>query len=391
MTTSYKEHFQRFLRADPVRLHFAAHSHHYWPDVSEAAHARAWDLAAQRADRKWGPLFGDVLPRARRHIADLLSLPDGDGIAFAPNTHELVVRLVSSLERPGPLRVLTTDSEFHSFNRQSRRWEEAGLVTVERVAAEPFDDFPARFEAAARGGGHDLVFFSHVLFNSGYVVPDLARLVHAVPDDDTMVVIDGYHGFCALPTDLAPVAGRAFYLSGGYKYAMAGEGVCFVHCPPGRAARPVNTGWFAGFGDLEKPVDAEVGYAEDGMRMMGATFDPSGILRFVEVWDHWRREGLEVATIHAHVRRLQDRMLEALAAGAAGPVRLDDLIPGVEAEDRGHFLTFRTPRAGEIHDRLVEAAVWTDYRADRLRFGFALYHDAEDVDALLERLARVGA
>ena len=46
-------------------------------------------------------------------------------------------------------------------------------------------------------------------------------------------MIDGYHGFMALPTDFAAIAGRAFYLAGGYKYAMAGEGVCFMHCPPG--------------------------------------------------------------------------------------------------------------------------------------------------------------
>ena len=50
----------------------------------------------------------------------------------------------------------------------------------------------------------------------------------------TVVAIDGYHGFMAVPTDLSRIAGRAFYLAGGYKYAMAGEGVCFLHCPPER-------------------------------------------------------------------------------------------------------------------------------------------------------------
>ena len=46
-------HFARFFAADPARLHFAAHSHHPWPDATEAAHARYWDDAATRADRKW--------------------------------------------------------------------------------------------------------------------------------------------------------------------------------------------------------------------------------------------------------------------------------------------------------------------------------------------------
>ena len=31
---SYKKHFSRALEAHPGRLHFAAHSHHLWPDVT---------------------------------------------------------------------------------------------------------------------------------------------------------------------------------------------------------------------------------------------------------------------------------------------------------------------------------------------------------------------
>jgi len=33
--------------------------------------------------------------------------------------------------------------------------------------------------------------------------------------------------------------------------------------------------------------------------------------------------------------------------------------------------------------------VVVDVRGDRLRFGFGLYHDADDVDRLLERLAQL--
>jgi len=185
---------------------------------------------------------------------------------------------------------------------------------------------------------------------------------------------------------MSGIEDRVFYLAGGYKYAMAGEGVCFAHCPRGFATRPVNTGWFAGFAELERGVGGPVAYADDGMRMMGATFDPTGLLRFVEVWDHWARTGVTVDLIHRHVGELQRRMIDALRAGDRGGLSLDDLIPGPDADDRGHFLTFRTPRAGEIHERLVEAGVWTDFREDRLRFGFALYHDPSDVDSLLERL-----
>ncbi|MFT4541621.1 MAG: kynureninase, partial [Planctomycetota bacterium] len=46
-------------------------------------------------------------------------------------------------------------------------------------------------------------------------------------------------------------------------------------------------------------------------------------------------------------------------------------------------------RAAELHQALRKLGVITDYRGDRLRFGFGLYHDEADVDALCERVADV--
>jgi len=54
------------------------------------------------------------------------------------------------------------------------------------------------------------------------------------------------------------------------------------------------------------------------------------------------------------------------------------LLPGA----RGNFLTWRTERAPALHQRLAELGVVCDYRHDRLRLGFGLYHDPDDIDAL---------
>jgi hypothetical protein len=40
--------------------------------------------------------------------------------------------------------------------------------------------------------------------------------VGTVADEEALVVIDGYHGFLALPTDLSKIEDRVFYLAGGY-------------------------------------------------------------------------------------------------------------------------------------------------------------------------------
>lgn len=384
-----RDHFSRFLQAEPGRLHVAAHSHHPWPDVTADAHQRAWEDAARHQDDKWDVVFGEVVPAAQRAVADRLSLPDPTTVTFGPNTHGFVLRLLSCLpERP---RLLTTDAEFHSFARQIRRLEEAGRVEVERVSAEPFATFPERFAAAAQPGGHDLVFLSQVFFDSGYIVPEVERIVAAVPDDRTFVVLDAYHGFMAVPTDFASLAGRAFYLAGGYKYAMAGEGTCFLHAPPGYAPRPVDTGWFAGFGALADRPGA-VGYATDGSRFAGATFDPTGLYRFVAVQRWWDAIGLTVAAVHHHVGGLQERFLQGLADADVAHPSVDALVPGrEEVADRGHFLTFRLPEAGRLREALAAHRVVTDHRGDRLRFGFGCYHGADDIDALVDRLSHAAA
>jgi selenocysteine lyase/cysteine desulfurase len=371
-----KAHFSRFLGARPGRLHFAAHSHHPWPDVSFDAQQRAWLDAAELMDDKWAIIFGDLVPSAAARVAAVVGLSDPAALTFAPNTHDLLVRIFSCLDPP--VRVLSTDAEFHSFNRQSRRWEEAGLAVVDRIPAEPFETFAERFTREARAGAHDLIYLSQVFYDSGFVVPNLDRIVASVPEDRTYIVIDGYHGFMARPTHFGAIQERVFYLAGGYKYAMAGEGACFLHVPPGYGARPVDTGWYAGFGQLETGVTDQVLYAEDGTRFNGATTDPSGIYRLEAVLKWLEAVGVTVADIHAHAAALQQRFL----AGAELP---GELLPP-EPHPRGNFLTFRTERAGDLYRALHERDVITDHRADRLRIGFGIYHDEEDVDRLLTNL-----
>jgi selenocysteine lyase/cysteine desulfurase len=382
---SYKEHFRRTLRAAPARLHFAAHSHHPWPDVTEDAQRFAWVDAGERLDFKWEHIFGTVIPKAQGHVARILGLSDPKTVAFSPSTHDFVLRIFSCLERK-PVRILTTDSEFHSFVRQAKRWEEAGLATVEMVKVEPFSTFGERFAERAASGDHDLIYVSQVFFNSGFVFEALPDAVAAAPPD-TWFVVDGYHAFFALPVDLSALEDRIFYMSGAYKYAMSGEGACFLHCPPGWGARPVDTGWFAGFGSLYNRPGDQVEYGTDGSRFLGATLDPTGVYRFNAVADLWEREGVSVAMIHDHVRALQQQFLDRLDGIGARELHSGRLVPDRAHRERGHFLTFRGSAAGDLFERMRQHAIVTDWRLDRLRFGFGIYHDPEDVDELAGRLA----
>lgn len=373
-----KHRFTQFLAPD--RLHLAAHSHHLWPDVTQAAQEQAWRDAAAYVDDKWNEVIrGRLLPANRRHIASHLGLSDPATIAFAPSTHELVVRLLSCLEPP--VRIATTSAEFHSFRRQAARWEEAGVAAVDWVEAEPFATFPDRMAAAAAGA--DLVYVSHVFYDSGYAIPDLGAVAAAAPAE-AVVAVDGYHGFLALPTDLAALEDRVFYIAGGYKYAMSGGGVCFMHCPPGYGTRPVNTGWMAGFGGLAS-AEAGVEYAADGTRFFGATFDPTAWYRFHAVMEMLEEEGVTAAAIHDHVGGLQTRFMDGLGSGR-GPFTPQALMPPWDGALRGNFLTFDLTDAAAVYEALHERNVVTDHRGSRLRIGFGVYHDEGDVARALDAI-----
>ena len=381
-----ERHFSRFRSADPRRLHFAAHSHHPWPDASERAHAQYWTDSATLADRKWQKVMGEVVPAAQGHVARITGLSDPRQVAFAPNTHEFVTRIYSCLDPSRPARVLTSASEFHSFRRQTRRLQEAGRAIVTEVPAEPWASFTDRFGEAARSGEWDLVWLSHVFFDSGFVVPGLESICEASPRS-AVVCIDGYHAFCALPVNLAQVHRRAFYLAGGYKYAMSGEGACWLAVPPGCELRPVDTGWYASFDTLAVAPGAAVPYSGDGYRFWGATFDPSGLYRFNAVMDWLAGTGTTIADIHRHAVELQKHFLDGLARLRLAHLGPQHLVPPAGVA-RGNFLAFDVDRAAELHERISAQGVYIDRRDRRLRFGFGVYHSEHDVRLLLEALAR---
>ena len=383
---NFKRLFGRSLGADPERLHFAAHSHHLWPDASFDGQMEAWNDAARLADRKWDKVMDEVWPAAQAEVSAELGTGIPDAIVFAPNTHDLLVRLFAAISSESPVRVLTSDGEFHSARRQFARWEEAGAAAVERIPAEPFDSFSDRFLAAAQPGAHQLIFVSQVMFGSGRLLEQVEQLAALGRADGPWVVIDGYHAFMAVDRPFGERASAsAFYLGGGYKYAMAGEGCAFMHAPTGFAERPPITGWFAEFEDLSLPPGS-VGYARDASRFLGATFDPSALYRFTAVRRMLGENGLTTARISAHVENLQRRLLDSLGGT---PLAEAELLNPLDGGPHARFLAFRSPHAQRWYAELKAQNCMTDVRGDVLRIGFGIYQDERDVERLVELLGRL--
>ena len=146
--------------------------------------------------------------------------------------------------------------------------------------------------------------------------------------------------------------------------------------------RPLYTGWFAEFGTLNQTKTAQVQYSENGYQFAGATMDFTALYRLEAVLDLYQQQHITIDAVHQHVQQLQQAFLVELAQ-QQHPLLNHDALLAQDLTHHGHFLTFRLPSLEQVSalaSYLKNHKIHTDYRGDRLRFGFAPYQDATDFD-----------
>ena len=79
--------------------------------------------------------------------------------------------------------------------------------------------------------GADLIVVSHVLFNTGQLLPELKALVAAAHAQGARVLLDVYHSLGVLPVDVAALD-VDFAVGGSYKYLRGGPGACYLYIHP---------------------------------------------------------------------------------------------------------------------------------------------------------------
>jgi kynureninase len=375
---SLAPHYSRFRVSQ--RLLLTGHSHQAWPDCGFEAQSQAWLDAARYVDDKWDHAF-ERAQRVREGFTRLLG-DAGEGIALAPNTHELVVRLLSGLPLRDRPRLVTTDGEFHTIRRQLDRLAEEGLEVV-RVAEQPVETVSRRL-AAAVDGRTALALVSAVFFDTGRIARGLGEVAASCRRHGAALLVDAYHALNVVPFSLADEGlDDAFVVGGGYKSCQLGEGNCFLRLPLGATLRPVVTGWYSEFTALtERGETGRVVYGQGADRFAGATYDPTSHYRAAAVFEFFREQGLTPALL----REVSQHQIGVLASAFDSL----DLDPAVVARDRalplgeiGGFLALRSPLAASLARELHARDVMIDTRGDVLRFGPAPYlSDAQLRDAM---------
>ena len=382
-------HYSRFdVGGDRILL--SGHSHQAWPDVAEAGLLECFADAAAAVDGKWA-LAEAKVEQVRAGYRRFLGDPAGE-IAVAPNTHDLIVKLLSCLDLRRRPRLVTTEGEFHSLRRQLDRLAEEGLEVV-RVPVAPVATLAERL-AAEVDDRTALVGVSAVLFMTAQVVPGLGATAAACEHHGAELLVDAYHALGTVPFDIHQLGlASAWITGGGYKYLQLGEGNAILRIPPHRHdVRPVITGWFAEFDLLTASRDDphHVAYGAPASRFASGTYDPASAYRGARVLGFFDEVGLTPELLH----RSYQHQLRALADAFDSL----DLPPAVIDRDRttpiadlGGFLSLVTPRAGEVRRALTERGVLTDSRADRLRVGPAPYLSDRQLESGMGVIGEVAA
>ncbi len=361
------EYYSQFRVAE--RLLLTGHSHQAWPDVAFIGHKKAYQDAAEYVDYKWDRAF-EKAEEVRQGYARLLDDENGF-IALGSNTHELVVRFLSSLPLKEKPKLITSDGEFHTIRRQLARLEEEG-IEVERIPSRPVDEIAEQVKKRI-DERVAAVLVSSVFFNSGLINPAIREIAVQCEKHGVALLVDAYHSLNVAPFSIRDLhLQNAFVTGGGYKYCQLGEGNCFLRFPSDFKGRPAITGWYSEFSMLAGKHTGQVEYGQGADLFAGSTYDPVSHYRAAEVFDFCRKMELSPGFLR-QVSQHQIGLLIEVFNNLDLPEKIITLDHNIPLQTRAGFLVLQSPEAGKIQKELMRAGVWTDHRGQALRFGPAPY------------------
>jgi selenocysteine lyase/cysteine desulfurase len=314
----------------------------------------------------------------RTAIARLLHA-SGDDVAVTTSVSQGVSGLVSALDLAGERnRIVISEYEFPTVGQIAHAQELRGAEVV-HVRPDPDGSIPPERFAEAIDERTALVCCTTLSYRSGHR-HDVAAIAEAAHAAGAIVLADSYQACGAIELDVRSLGADAV-TGGTVKYLLGTSGLGFMWVRPEVRTRliPLQTGWFAD---------------EDIFAMSIADYSPHASARrfdagtppvpslYAGVAGISLVEEAGVPAIEAHVSGLVDRLLDGLDALMARVVTPRD------PRRRGPLVCIRARDVEELVSALAADRIVVSAREDKIRVALHLYNVDDDVDTLLEALAR---
>lgn len=374
-------HYSKFDVAN--RLLFTGHSHQAWPDVAFDGIQEYMEMVSEQVDKKWD--FGfEKTEIMREYLREFYDDPTGR-YCREQNTHVLIVSWLSALDLKNKPKIITTTGEFHSMFRQLRQLEDEGLDIVYL----PHQDDDQLYESISNelDENTSAIMLSRIYYETSEVNTRLSDIAQLAKRAGVPILVDDYHGTNVVPISFQKEDLEHIYLLvGGYKYLQWGEGNCFLRYPAGCALRPVITGWFSAFEQLDHPRDNEpVKFDLGNQKFATATYDPISQFRAAAVTQFFRKMGLTPEVLKNQYRsqlRFLRKLFDDRNENGSGISHANTR----PIEESGGFMALRSEHARALRAELLKEGIFTDARNDIIRIGPGPYTTSKQCEAVIQAL-----
>jgi selenocysteine lyase/cysteine desulfurase len=314
---------------------------------------------------------------ARAAFARLVN-GDPDEVAVTTSTSAAVSSIASGLRYARRSKIVLTDWEFPTIGQIWHAQEARGARVVHVPEAV---DGTIPYEHFERAIDEDtlLVSITHVCYRNGAMV-DVPKVVRLAHERGALVLLDAYQTAGSLPLDVRALE-VDFLAAGVLKYLLGSAGVAFLWCRRDLVERlwPTATGWFADRNVFEMD-HRDYSPATTASRFQSGTPPIPAI--YAGIAGIELMEEIGVRETREHVLGLHSRLIDgvdALRAKVVTPRR---------PKRRGALLCVASTDAEALVRALAREGIVTSSRAGNLRISPHAYNSTDDVELLLEALAR---
>jgi selenocysteine lyase/cysteine desulfurase len=316
--------------------------------------------------------------QARTSFAGLVNAAP-DEVAVTSSLSAGVSAVATGLRYAGRRsKVVLSDYEFPTVGQIFHAQESRGARVVH---VPPAADGTIPIEGFERAIDDEtlIVGLTHVSYRSGTML-DVERIAQLAHDRGALVLLDSYQAAGSVPIDVKAL-GVDILAAGVLKYLLGSAGLAFLYCRRELVERfwPTATGWFADR-DIFEMDHRDYSPATTAARFQSGTPPVPAIYAGVAGIELMKEIGIQET--RDHVLGLNSRLIEGL-----DELRAKVVTPR-RPKRRGALVCVASYDAPALVEALRREGIVTSSRDSNLRISAHCYNAFEDVDAVLESLAR---